>query len=341
VISGEDGPRLRAGSTVLTLLSVPLNALVLQALADGPLRLADLRAQLGGPAQSTLRGILAKLGETGVLTRCQGDRPSILAYDLTPFGRDLLFAAGAIEAWLRFAPEGSVALDSTAAKAAIKALVGGWTSTIVRALAARPLTLTEIDKLIDGITYPALERRLSAMRLAGQVDLGPSDGNRGREYTVSLWLRQAIAPLAVAARCERKYLAGQTAPIGRIDVESAFLLAAPLIQLRKGAVGDCQVGVEASNADLGRPWAGAQLKVEKGSVTSCIARVQKQPENWVLGPADAWLGAVIGRDPELLRFGGDGDLGRAVVRGYHDALFGDSPAQPQSSSGVAAEPAGA
>ncbi len=306
------------------------------------MRLSDLRAELGGPAQSTLRGNLSKLVEVGVLTRCRGERPSILAYELTPLGRDLLLAANAVEEWLRLAPEGPIALDGASAKLALKALIGGWGSTIVRALAARPLTLTELDKLIDNCTYPALERRLSAMRLAGQVELGPHDeGSKGRQYTVSPWLRQAIGPLVVAARCERLHMPTIAAPIGRIDVESAFLLVAPTIELCPGSSGACQVAVEAGRDDSGRPWAGAQLAIDKGKVTSCVARIEARPETWVLGPVAAWLDAVIGRDPERLRFGGDAELGREVVHGLHDALFGARSAQPQSSSGAAAEPAGA
>lgn len=334
------GQRPRAGTAALGLLSVPLNSLVLRALADGPMRLAGLRAALGGPAQSTLRGNLSKLVEIGALSRCHGARPSILAYELTPFGRDLLLVANAAEAWLSLAPEGPVALDSAPAKVALKALVGGWASTIVRALAARPLTLTELDKLIDNFTYPTLERRLSAMRLAGQVELGTNDEGKGRQYTISPWLRKAIGPLSVAARCERRHMPNVTAPIGRLDVESAFLMVAPTIVLDAGTSGTCQVAVEAGHGDSGRPWAGAQLEIEKGQVTSCVARIEARPENWVLGPAVGWLEAVIGRDSGRLHFGGDTELGREIVHGLHVALFGDPSAQPQSSSGVA-EPGGA
>lgn len=304
------------------LFSVPLNALVLRALADGPKRLAALRSELGGPAQSTLRGILAKLVEIGALARGMGDRPSALAYELTPFGEDLLLAADAVDAWLGFAPDGPISLESTPAKVAIKALVGGWASTVVRALAARPLTLTELDKLIDGYTYPALERRLSAMRHAGLIELGPNDdGNKGRQYRVSQWLRLGIGPLTVSARCERKHLANATAPISRIDVESAFLLVAPLLDLDPGADGFCQLAVEAGSGDSRQPWAGAQLTLEKGAVSSCVARLEARPENSVSGRATAWLDAVIGRTPDLLYFSGDADLGREIVEGLHDVLF--------------------
>jgi DNA-binding HxlR family transcriptional regulator len=304
------------------LLSIHLNVLILRALAEGPLRLAELRKEAGGPAQSTLRGNLSKLTQIGALRRRgRSDKPSVLEYELTPLGRDLLFAADAVEAWLGLAPD-PMALDSPGAKVAIKALVGGWTSTIVRALAARPLTLTELDKLIDGCTYPALERRLSAMRLAGQIDLSDNEDGKGRHYMVGPWLRQAIGPLSVSARCERKHMPSTTAPIARIDVESAFLLVAPMIDLCDGVSGFCQLTVEAVDRDSRRAWAGVQMTVEEGALASCVTRLEPQPANWAAGTSLAWLGAVIERDVEQLRFGGDGDLGREIVKGLHDALFG-------------------
>jgi len=304
------------------LLSAHLNALILRALADGSLRLAELRKAVGGPAQSTLRGNLAKLVEIEALQRRgREDKPSVLEYELTPFGRELLLAADATEAWLGLAPEGPLPLEGNGAKVAIKALVGGWTSTIIRALAARPLTLTELDKLIDGCTYPALERRLSAMRLAGQIELRRSSEGPGRYYTVGPWLRQAIAPLAVAARCERHFMRATTAPISRLDVEASFLLVAPMISLCEGTSGSCQLAVEAGGEHAGRPWAGAQMAIEGGKVASCVARVEPQPENGALGTAAAWLDAVIGRQTEVLEFSGDGELGRDIVHGLHDALF--------------------
>lgn len=311
------------------LLSAYLNAQILRALADGPLRLAELRKEIGGPAQSTLRGNLAKLAEIDALRkRVRNDGSSVQEYELTPCGQELLLAADAVEVWLAMAPDGPLAPDGNAAKVAIKALAGGWTSAIVRALSARPLTLTELDRLIDGCTYPALERRLSAMRLAGQIELRARDDGSGRRYMVGPWLRQAIGPLAVAARCERHHLREMTAPIARIDVEAAFLLVGPMVELCAGTSGFCQLAVEAGGRDSGRPWAGAQMTIEDGAVTSCVARLEPQPENWAMGTASAWLDAVIGRETELLDFGGDGELGRDIVHGIHDALFGQLAAVP-------------
>jgi DNA-binding HxlR family transcriptional regulator len=315
--------KLRAGATALSLFSVPLNGLVLRALADGPMRLSDLRSEVGGPAQTTLRGNLANLVEIGALTkRGRDDKPNVLENELTPLGRELLLVGDALERWLAQAPAGPIAFESAAGKAAIKALVGGWTSTIVRALAARPLTLTELDRLIDSFTYPALERRLGAMRLARQIELSPNGEQQKRPYTASRWLREAIGPIAVAVRCERRHMAAETAPIARIDIEAAFLLAAPLIRLGEEAADVFQLAVEASSngAGNGRP-SGARLALESGRVVSCMTRLEPQPANWVAGSASAWLDAVIERDAELLSYGGDQDPGRAIVHALHDVLF--------------------
>jgi DNA-binding HxlR family transcriptional regulator len=314
--------KLRTGATALSLFSVPLNGLILRALADGPMRLTDLRREVGGPAQTTLRGNLANLVEIGALAkRGRDDKPNILENELTPLGEELLIVGNALEHWLARAPSGPIAFESAAAKAAIKALVGGWTSTILRALAARPLTLTELDRLIDGFTYPALERRLGAMRLARQIELFPNGEQRKRPYTVSRWLREAIGPLAIATRCERRHMAAETAPIGRIDIEAAFLLAAPLIRLPEETSDSFQLAVESGNGVGNGRASGVRLALETGRIVSCVTRLESQTANWIVGPASAWLDAVIERDAELLGFGGDQDLGRAIVYGLHDALF--------------------
>ncbi len=315
----------RAGAVALSLFSVPLNGLILRALADGPMRLSDLRGEVGGPAQTTLRGNLANLAEIGVLARRgRNGKPSVLENELTPLGCELLLLADAVEAWLARAPGGPISFESAAGKAAIKALVGGWTSTIIRALAARPLTLTELDRLIDGLTYPALERRLGAMRLAEQIELCPDGDRKRRPYTATQWLREAMGPLTIACRCERRHMAGEVAPIGRIDVESVLLLAAPQLRLSDCAEGACQLSVEAgaSGPAVGRAW-GGRLQFKEGRVVSCIARVEAQPESSAAGPVSAWLDALVERDAEHLTYSGDVELGREIVYGLHDVLFSD------------------
>ena len=215
------------------MLSTPINVYVLQALAEGPRSLVDLRRHAGSPPQTTMRGHLRTLAKTEVVVRRrQNDFPGSLDFELTPTGEELWLVAKVLRVWLRNAPEEPLALGSSAAKSAVKALVEGWGTSMVRALAARPLSLTELNGLINGLSYPSLERRLGAMRLAGQIQRTPGRG-RGTPYAVTDWLRRAIGPLGVAARWERMHAPEATAPIRRLDAEAAFLLAIPLVRLRK------------------------------------------------------------------------------------------------------------
>jgi DNA-binding HxlR family transcriptional regulator len=196
---------------------------------------------------------------------------------------------------------------TVAAKSAIKALVDGWTTNIMRALAARPLSLGELDRLIASVSYPSLQRRLGAMRLVGQVEKRP-----GREspYVVTDWLRRAIAPLAAAARWERRHMREQASPITSHDAEAGFLLSLPLLRLSEGLSGSCRLVVEVVD---GKRLAGALAEVDHGAVVSCTSRLNGASAAWAVGPATAWLHAVLDGDSTTLELGGDCKLALALL----------------------------
>ncbi len=312
---------MRSGAQTLNLLAAPITFLVLQALAEGPQPQADLRRIAGLPAQTTLRAQLKRLVEIGAILKHRRDRfPGVIEYELTPAGRELVLVSQAIEHWLAAAPEGPLTPGTNAAKAPIKALAEGWTTTIVRALAAGPRSLTELNQIIDSLNYPAIERRLAAMRLAGQIEARRGNG-RGTPYAVTQWLRHGVAPLTAAARWERRNLPHETAPISRVDTEAAFLLAAPLMRLADDVTGSCRMAVEIANG-RGHGLAGVLIEVGGGQLVSCTTRLDGHPDTWILGPPTAWLTAVIENDTDSLEIGGDGQLGRTLTSGLHRALFG-------------------
>jgi DNA-binding HxlR family transcriptional regulator len=309
----------RAGGRALTSLSAPLNLQVLRALAERPMRLAELRKATGLPAQTTLRGHLATLVELGVLQkRPTQQMPYAVENELTPLGRSLLDVVGRLEIWLQNAPDGPIPLESAAAKGAIKALVDGWESKMMRALAARPLSLTQLDRLISDFSYPALERRLASMRLAGLVE-GQRGQGGGTPYSVTEWARLGVAPLAAASHCERTHMGDDSAPVTQIDIEAAFLLATPLVGLRTDMGGTCQLEVEASPGIVPRP-AGVQVTVERGRVVSCVSRLQESPGAFAAGTALKWFHAIKDGKVEELRFGGSGHIAEEVVGGLHSAF---------------------
>lgn len=300
----------RAGATALSLLAAPLNVHLLQALEEGTLPLIDLRRAVGSPPQSTMRVYSRTLVELGALQReRQSSFPGTVEYGSTESGRALLGIGAVLERWLQEAPTGPIALGTTASKSATKALVEGWTTNIIRALAAKPLSLTDLNRLIPRISYPSLERRLGALRLADLVEPYPGEG-RGTPYRATPWLRRAIVPLAAGAWWERRYLADPP-QVGRLDVEAAFLLAIPLIDLPADLNGTCRLAVEIQGGSS-PVFAGVLITVEEGKVVSCSSRLEGEAEGWASGSAVGWMRRMNGQDADL-EIGGDADLVREIV----------------------------
>ena len=297
----------RAGTHALSLFCPPLNGLVIRALADCSLSSTELREAVGLPAPTTLRGNLENLVTIGVLEpRRRDEGPQRVENALTPLGRELLVVADAIDAWLVGAPRGPLELGGSAAKAALRALLDGWDAAIVRALAARSLTLAELDTLIPQISYPTLARRLAAMRLTCQVERIRLEGRW--VYRATDWLRKAIVPLGLAARAEHRHLHGVAPPITSLEVETAFLLALPLVKLPTSASGECTLAVDTRDPSVpsGRSRiAGARVGIRDGQVVSCSTRLLTNPPTWALGTAESWLDAVVDGRLDGLRSGGE------------------------------------
>jgi DNA-binding HxlR family transcriptional regulator len=308
----------RAGATALSLLAAPLNVHLLQALEDGPLPLIDLRRAVGSPPQSTMRVYSRTLVEIGTLERQrQASFPGTVEYASTDAGRSLLTIGQILERWLQEAPAGPITLGTTASKSATKALVEGWSTNIIRALAAKPLSLTDLNRLIPRISYPSLERRLGALRLADLVEPYPGEG-RGTPYRATPWLRRAIVPLAAGAWWERRYLADPP-QIGRLDVEAAFLLAIPLIELPLDLSGKCRLAVEIQGGSS-PVFAGVLICVEEGKVVSCSSRLEGEAEGWASGSASSWMRRMNGQEADL-EIGGDAELVREITEAIRKSAF--------------------
>jgi DNA-binding HxlR family transcriptional regulator len=244
--------------------------------------------------------------------------PGPVDYELLPAGNALHDLLAVFRDWLLASPEGPIQPGSVAAKSSTKALVEGWSTAIVRALAAKSLALTELSRLITGLSYPSLERRLGAMRMAGLIERCSSPG-RCTPYTATEWLRRATVPLAAAAQWERAHLPDETSPIKRIDVEAAFLLAVPLVRLPADLSGTCRLAVETSKGSDAQ--AGVIIKVEQGRITSCRTRLDSRADAWAVGSALDWISAISPHEGEELELGGQGRLARAMLKGLRQALL--------------------
>jgi DNA-binding HxlR family transcriptional regulator len=312
-------PEFRSGEQTLGLLSTPLNLSVLRALAARPMRLAELRQATGLPAQTTLRGHLGVLEKVGAVAKQPTQRmPYAVENGLTPMGEDLLAVAESLDKWLDLAPEGAISLESGAAKGIVKAFVDGWGSTIVRSLANQPMSLTELDRDIPELSYPALERRLSSMRMAGLVEAQPGTAV-GTPYALTEWARRGVGPLAEAARCERVHMGSRAAPLTAADVEGAFLLATPLVDLPDESSGTCLLEVEAD--DGLQAQSGVRVEVERGRVVGCECDLNGDRGSYAVGTTTKWFSAIKDGAIDQLQFGGGKQFAESFVFAMHLTLM--------------------
>lgn len=316
---------MRSGAQALMLLAAPPNVLILGALAEAPSQQQKLLREAEYPAQSTLRTQLKRLCKVGAIEKHRRNRfPGILEYELTACGRELLEVADALERWLAEFPDHPLALSGNPARAAVKALVAAWSSTMLRGLAARPLTLTALDELIGSISYPSLERRLTAMRLAGLV-AAQRGGGRGTPHAVTAWARRSVLPLAAAARWERRHGGIAAPPFTALDLETMLLLLVPLLRPDPQLSGTLQMGAEIQNGD--RKLAGVTVSFENGLIRSCTTHMRSRADAWALGSLGSWLNALLEAGVDELELGGDSGLIRSVVE--------QLPTLPASNGGAA------
>lgn len=325
-VTGRNGCRTRSGARTLDLLAAPLNCQILRELHAGPKRQADLQTAIGHPAQSTLRAQLKRLWQAQAIEKRRRNRfPGVLEYALSEAGIALLPVVSALERWLGNSSGGSLGLDSLAAKAAVRALIEGWTTTMLRALAAAPLTLTELDRAISTLNYPSVERRLAAMRLAGLIE-ELDEGGLGKPYAVTEWTRHAAAPLVAAAHWERLHAPQWSPPFGRVEFETTVLLVAPLMTIHADAVGTCRLALELPpaadrRAPGDRRLAGVVAEVADGRVSRYALRTDDDVDAWALGSANDWIEALARADSDGIEIGGDGPFARSMVNSLHSALF--------------------
>jgi len=280
---------------------------------------------IGWSAEATVRDAIRNLQDCGALVKqpAEGQRNAV-ATALGPAGEDMLNAAEVLERWLCECPAGPIELITDHAAVAVKALAGGWSSSLMRALGAGPSTLTELSSQIPEISYPALERRIGWMRSTGQVEALPKEP-RGVPYAPTKWLRRAISPLAMAGRCERRHMEGGP-PITEVEVETSFLLALPMAPLPEDRSGSCVLAVQTESAEVDQrlPLAGVSVELIDGGPAVISLDLIAQPRTWAVGTARDWLDATIDGNLEILRIGGENpQLAADVISAMRCALFID------------------
>lgn len=306
------------GARILALLATPLNVMLLRELQAGPKLPDELWRASGQPARRTLRSHLKQLERLGIVTRrgmsiYAGSRE----YDLAKPGRELRFVMVALERWLNGTRWERLDLDSDAGGDAIKAVLAGWSSQIMRGVAARPCSLAELNELA-GLSSASLERRVETMRQAGLLEIDSS--GKAPAYVRTAWLCSAMGPIVAASRWERHNLPEASARIRREDAETALLLTLPLMQLPPNVSGSCRLVVEIPGEEL--EDAATVTAVAKDCRVASYEPVGRDSAASASGPPSAWFRAAIEAQPGHLEVTGDPKLARGLLDALYLALYG-------------------
>jgi hypothetical protein len=237
----------------------------------------------------------------------------------SPAGQELLFVSFVLERWLSNRPAGPLTLGPDAGPA-LSALLSGWSSTVTHALARRPLTVAEATRAVGTLNSDVVEDRIEEMEDADLLEALVGEDGEVR-YTPTDWLREATAPLGAAARLEHRFPPGDTAPIAALDVEAAFLLTLPLLELPVEFSGSCSLAVDLDDGVSSSP-AGVTARVEKGRVVSCEAHLDEEADAGAVASTGEWLDTVIEPDAKRVQSGGERRLSRRLLYELHQTLFG-------------------
>lgn len=322
--TGEAAFRARAGALTLLYLAIPMERRVLLAMLAEAATGADVidEDDVPNPDDPVALEIIA---DPYLVEPVDPDvEPDAIDEDtlLRPSqaGQDLLFVSSVLERWLSDCPGGPVELGPEAAPA-LSALLNGWSSTVIHALTWRPLTIAETTEEIGVLDRDTVDERIEEMVDAGLLVALEEAGDDEERFAATEWLRTAIAPLAAAARQELRHPLEDTAPISALDVQTAFLLTLPLLELPEELSGTCSLAVDLEQGVAGSPT-GVTVRIEKGQLVSCEVRLAEDVDAWTSASAAAWLDIVIEASTAGVRNGGDSNLAAVLLSALHQTLFG-------------------
>lgn len=230
------------------------------------------------------------------------------------------FATARLERWLAECPDGPLA-PSHEASPVLTALIDGWDSTAVHALAAGPVTVSDVAEAIGA---PRLEPAAAALREMQETELVTLLPEPSGEpyFAPTEWLRRAVGPLAAAARVEIEDPPAGAAPIDRFDVEAAFRLTLPLIpRLDREISHLCRLVV--TMPDRRTAPGGVVVLIEQGEIASVSADLTIQSATYAAGPPTAWIETLIDPAAPQLSTGGNLEVLGGLVGGLHGLLYAD------------------
>lgn len=314
--------RDQLGLRVLELLAEEWMVAVIQELARGPLRPAEVERNLSDAPHSVVNERLRHLLDNELVSyehqpgkpphaHCAGIAPQA-HYSLTDAGRMLLEVIAEAGRWgqtwcaraERPGPAGTLA---------IKLIADCHTRSVMLLLADGPLRTSELDRRVPDLGRSALRRRLQELVFAGLLEQHAQ--GRARRYELTARSRHLALVAMLAGRWEWQWSRPEhPAPGG--DLTNLLHMVAPVARVPKPVAGICQLHIDTGGT--GDP--DIYLAALAGHILA-LARAPATPPQ-VVGHAtpDVWCDALLLPDAPIM-INGNQPLLVAVISALSSALL--------------------
>ncbi len=311
------------GVRALKLLAEEWMAAVLEGLADGALRPAELERRLPDAGHSVVMRRLRHLLDSKLVTyeHLPGQPPHAHSagipheahYDLTDAGRALLEVTAEAGRWEqtwasqdeRRDPAGTLAIKLTADEHMRK---------ITLLLVDGPLCTTDLDTRTPDLCRSALRRRLRDLVLAGLLER--RDGGRiPLLYELTDGARHLALVAMLAGRWEWQWSRPEH-PAAGSDLNALLHMLAPVAHISEPMAGICQLHLDAGGA--GDP--DIYLAARAGNVLALAGAPAAPPEAFGHATPEAWCDALLQREGPIA-ISGDQPLLVAVIGALSTALL--------------------
>ena len=310
------------GVRALKLLAEESMVAVMDGLADGALRPAELERRLPDAGHSAVILRLRHLLERGLVT-CE-HRPGVpphahsaaiphqTHYRLTHAGRMLFELTAEAGRWERaWCPQEQ--RRRPAGARAIKLTADDHTREIMLLLADGPLCTRDLDRRAPGLGRSALRRRLRELVLAGLLE--QREQGQGPLYELTAGARHLALVAMLAGRWEWRWSRSEH-PTPGTDLDKLLHMLAPAARIPAPIAGICQLHLDTHRADEPDIYLAARA----GDVLALAGAPAAPPEAVGHASPEAWCNALLLREGPIAVSGNQALLA-AVIAALRTALL--------------------
>jgi DNA-binding HxlR family transcriptional regulator len=302
----------RAGArSGISLLAEDWAGEMLRLLSDRPFTAEEIEGHLAGRLGRSPRQALRSLIQMGLVVSLPGDGlSSRRLYALDQPGEDLLEAVEALEAWRR-----SWTPAHDAASGLRRLVIHREARLVGRALLEGPLSFSELQRRIPGLSAGTLHRLLSGMLEPGVVRVDPRSTQSRPLYELGSPARRLGRVTVLGARWRWRW-APERASRDAGDIPGLVHLLAPLAKAPRRLEGACQLTVQPPPHWPAREPLTVSVRVAGGRIAALALQPIMGVQACISASPLTWCDALLDGVTDGVEIEGDATLARGVVAAF-------------------------